>query len=96
MRSSVECFNWHAELSAVEALASARNFCPALPPGTVWWGGSDALTSRGLCAEDAVCRVHLKNGPYIVALYIPLYEALLIGMAVLIYIISAFHILLKS
>ena len=61
MQSSVECFNWHAELSAVEALASARNFCPALPPGTVWWGGSDALASRGLCAEDAVCRVHLKT-----------------------------------
>ena len=42
------------------------------------------------------CCFKYFDGPYIVALYIPLYEALLIGMAVLIYFISAFHILLKS
>ena len=59
-----------------------------------------ALEDPFCCREKMkVCECAASNisMAHILWRYIsPLYEALLIGMAVLIYIISAFHILLKS
>ena len=53
-----------------------------------------AVERKRRCASVAASNISMAH--ILWRLYIPLYEALLIGMAVLIYIISAFHILLMS